>query len=208
MQIDSHNSQIAAVILAAGASTRMGTPKQLLEWQGRSLLRSITETAIAADCDPIIIVLGASSDRMQAEIIDLPVQIVNNPEWQTGMGSSIRTGIQALLDRNMDVNAAILLLCDQPFVSVQIIRQLRSIYATTHQSIVASSYRNTIGVPALFDRQLFPELLKLDCAEGAKRVIKNHPNATATIDFPQGSIDIDTPKDYQQILSNLPMSAG
>ncbi|WP_310483615.1 nucleotidyltransferase family protein [Chamaesiphon sp. VAR_48_metabat_403] len=219
MQIDRPPSQIAAVILAAGASTRMGTPKQLLEWQGRSLLRSITETAIAANCDPIIIVLGASSDsakrrhsqRIQAEIIDLPVQIVNNPEWQTGMGSSIRTGIQALLvqlcctggNRNMDVNAAILLLCDQPFVSPQIIRQLRSTYDATHQSIVAASYQDTIGVPALFDRQLFPELLKLTCAEGAKVVIKNHLNATVTIDFPQGSIDLDTPQDYQQILNNL-----
>lgn len=97
MQIDRPPSQIAAVILAAGASTRMGTPKQLLQWQGRSLLRSIVETAIAADCDPIIIVLGASSDLVQAEISDLPVQVVNNPEWRTGMGSSIRTGIQALL---------------------------------------------------------------------------------------------------------------
>ena len=207
MPFDRHNSQIAAVILAAGASTRMGTPKQLLQWQGRSLLRSITKTAIAADCEPIIIVLGAFSDRIQAEVIDLPVQIVNNPEWQTGMGSSIRTGIKALLDRNMDVKATILLLCDQPFVSPQTIGRLRSIYDTTHQSIVAASYQDTIGVPALFDRQLFPELLKLDCAEGAKIVIKNHLNATATIDFPQGAIDLDTPMDYQQISINFVTSS-
>ncbi len=204
MQIDRSPSQIAAVILAAGASTRMGTPKQLLQWQGRSLLRSITETAIAADCDPIIVVVGASSDLIGAEVSDLPVQIVNNPQWQTGMGSSIRMGIQTLLvNRNTNVKAAILLLCDQPFVSPQIIWQLRSVYDATHQSIVASSYQNTIGVPALFDRQLFSELLKLDRAEGAKVVIKNHLNATATIDFPQGSIDLDTPQDYQQILSNF-----
>ena len=203
MQIDRTPSQIAAVILAAGASTRMGTPKQILQWRGKSLLRSITETAIAADCDPIIVVLGASGDRIQAQIIDLPVQIINNPQWQTGMGSSIRNGIQALLDRNPNVRAAILLLCDQPFVSPQIIWQLRSVYDATNQSIVASRYQDTIGVPALFDRQLFPELLKLDCAEGAKVVIKNHLNTTATIDFPQGSIDLDTPQDYQQILSNF-----
>jgi molybdenum cofactor cytidylyltransferase len=81
MQFDRQNSQIAAVILAAGASTRMGTPKQLLQWQGRSLLRSITETAIAAYCDPIIVVLGASSDLIQAEVIDLPVQVVNNSDY-------------------------------------------------------------------------------------------------------------------------------
>ena len=156
MQIDRTPSQIAAVILAAGASTRMGTPKQILQWRGKSLLRSITETAIAADCDPIIVVLGASGDRIQAQIIDLPVQIINNPQWQTGMGSSIRNGIQALLDRNPNVRAAILLLCDQPFVSPQIIWQLRSVYDATNQSIVASRYQDTNGVPALFDRQLFP----------------------------------------------------
>jgi molybdenum cofactor cytidylyltransferase len=211
MQLDRPPSQIAAVILAAGASTRMGTPKQLLEWRGRSLLRSITETAIAADCDPIIVVVGASSDsakrrlrqRIQAEIIDLPVQIVNNPQWQTGMGSSIRTGIQALIDLNPAVEAAILLLCDQPFVSSQTVWQLRSVYDDTHQSIVAARYQDTIGVPALFDRQLFPELLALDRLAGAKIVIKNHLNAVATIDFPQGSIDLDTPQDYRRILSDF-----
>jgi molybdenum cofactor cytidylyltransferase len=203
MQIDRSSSQIAAVILAAGASTRMGTPKQLLQWHGKSLLRSITETAIAADCDPIIIVLGASGDKIQAEVSDLPVQIVTNPEWQTGMGSSIRTGIQALVDRNMDVKATILLLCDQPFVSPQTIWQLRSIYDATHQSIVASSYQNTIGVPALFDRHLFSELLKLHQLEGAKTVIQRYLNTVETIDFPQGSIDLDTPQDYQSIASTL-----
>ncbi len=208
MQIDRSPSQIAAVILAAGASTRMGTPKQLLQWQGKSLLRSITETAIAADCEPIIIVLGAYGDKIQAEVSDLPVQIVNNPEWETGMGSSIRTGIQALVvqlcctggNRNMDVKATILLLCDQPFVSPQTIWQLRSIYDATHQSIVASSYQNTIGVPALFDRHLFSELLKLHQLEGAKTVIQRYLNTVETIDFPQGSIDLDTPQDYQLIL--------
>jgi molybdenum cofactor cytidylyltransferase len=206
MQFDRQNNQVAAVILAAGASTRMGTPKQLLQWQGRSLLRSITETAIAANCSPVIVVLGAYSDRIQAEVIDLPVQVVNNPEWQTGMGSSIRMGIQALLDLNMDVKAAILLLCDQPFVSPQIIQQLRSIYDATHQSIVASSYQDTIGVPALFDRQLFSELLELNQLEGAKTLIQRHLNAVETIDFPQGSIDLDTPKDYQWILNVFPIS--
>jgi molybdenum cofactor cytidylyltransferase len=145
--------------------------------------------------------LGASGDKIQAEVSDLPVQIVTNPEWQTGMGSSIRTGIQALVDRHPAVEAAILLLCDQPFVSPQIIWQLRSIYDATHQSIVASSYQNTLGVPALFDRHLFSELLELDRLEGAKTVIKRYLDTVETIDFPQGSIDIDTPQDYQFILS-------
>jgi molybdenum cofactor cytidylyltransferase len=208
MQVDLHNSQVAAVILAAGASTRMGRPKQLLEWQGGSLLRSITETAIAADCYPIIVVLGAYSDLIQSEVIDLPVQVVNNPEWQAGMGSSIRTGIKALLDLKTDAKAAVLLLCDQPFVSPQIIRQLRSSYDVTHQPIVASSYQDTIGVPALFDRKLFSELLGLNQLEGAKILIQRHLSTVKTIDFLQGSIDLDTPKDYQWVLNNFPISSS
>ncbi len=202
MQSDRQHSQIAAVILAAGASTRMGTPKQLLQWQGRSLLRSITETAIAANCRPVIVVLGAYSEQIQAEVIDLPVHVVNNPEWQTGMGSSIRRGIQALLDRNTAVEATILLLCDQPFVSQETIHQLRSIYDSTHQSIIASAYRNTIGVPALFQKKLFSELVELHQLEGAKTVIQRHLNTVETLDFPQGAVDIDTPKEYQLMLSD------
>jgi molybdenum cofactor cytidylyltransferase len=131
---------------------------------------------------------------------------VNNPEWPTGMGSSMRMGIQAFLDLNMDVKATILLLCDEPFVSLQIIQQLRSSYDATHQSIVASSYRDTIGVPALFDRQLFSELLELNQLEGAKTLIQHHLNAVEIIDFEKGSIDLYTPKDYQWILNNFPIS--
>jgi molybdenum cofactor cytidylyltransferase len=153
--------KIAAIILAAGASNRMGTPKQLLPWQGRSLLRSITETAIAAHCHPIIVVLGAYSVQIKPEVRNLPVQVVDNPEWQMGMGSSISKGIQALLNQDIVVDATILLLCDQPLVSLHTIQQIRSIYETTHQPIVASTYDKTIGVPALFHTKLFPELADL-----------------------------------------------
>jgi molybdenum cofactor cytidylyltransferase len=202
MPSNHNNSQIAAVILAAGASTRMGRPKQLLPWQGRSLLRSITETAIAADCRPIIVVLGACSEQIRGEVCDLPVQVVENPEWQTGMGSSIRQGIQALLHRNTAVEAAILLLCDQPCVSQQTIQQLQSIYRLTNRAIVASAYQHTVGVPALFQAKLFPELIDLDQLEGAKTVIQRHLDGVETLDFPQGMIDIDTPDDYQWLLSS------
>jgi molybdenum cofactor cytidylyltransferase len=195
------NSQIAVVILAAGASTRMGTPKQLLPFQGRSLLRSITETAIAADCRPIFVVLGAYMEQIQTQVSDLPVQVVQNREWQTGMGASIRIGIQALLHHTPAVEAAIFLLCDQPFVSPQIIRQLRSRYDATHQLIIASMYQNTLGVPALFDSTLFPELVGLNQLEGAKTVIQRYMDAVAIVDFPQGAIDVDTPQDYQECLA-------
>jgi molybdenum cofactor cytidylyltransferase len=196
-------SQIAAIILAAGASTRMGTPKQLLPWQGRSLLRSITETAISAHCHPIIVVLGAYSVQIQPEVRNLPVQVVDNPEWQIGMGSSISKGIQALLDQDIVIDATILLLCDQPLVSLHTIQQMRSIYEATHQPIVAATYDKTIGVPALFHAKLFSELADLHQLEGAKIVIQRHLSSVATFDFPQGAIDIDSPQEYQLLLKQF-----
>ncbi|MEM1255211.1 MAG: nucleotidyltransferase family protein [Cyanobacteria bacterium P01_H01_bin.21] len=194
----SQQKTIAAVILAAGASTRMGTPKQLLPYQGKSLLKRITETAISADCKPVVVVLGANDNFIHPEISNLPVAIVKNSEWQTGMSSSIRCGIQALIRVSNSVKAAVILLCDQPFVSAETINQLKITYRSTHQSIVASTYQNTVGVPALFDAKLFLELISLTQAEGAKKVIQRHIDSVATVRFPQGAIDIDTPNDYQQ----------
>lgn len=196
-------SQIAAIILAAGASTRMGTPKQLLPWQGRSFLRSITETAIGAHCHPIIVVLGAYSAQIKPEVCNLVVQVVDNPEWQMGMGSSISKGIQALLSQNLVIDAAILLLCDQPLVSMHTIQQMQSIYEATHQPIVASAYEDTVGVPALFHAKFFPELANLQQSEGAKVVIQRHLASVVTFDFPQGAIDIDSPQEYQVMLKRF-----
>jgi molybdenum cofactor cytidylyltransferase len=200
MPLPRRNSAIAAVILAAGASTRMGTPKQLLQFQGRSLLRTVTETAIAADCDPIYVVLGAYFNQIQSEVSALPVHIVENREWQMGMGASICSGIQALPTQTPDVEAAILLLCDQPFVSPQLIEQLKSLHYSSRQPIVASIYQNTIGVPALFHSTLFSELVSLPLSEGAKTLIQRHQNKVMTIDFALGAIDLDTPEDYQRYL--------
>jgi molybdenum cofactor cytidylyltransferase len=205
MPSDLSSSKIAAVILAAGASTRLGKPKQLLQWQGQTLLRSIAETAIAADCSPIVVVLGAYNEQIRAEVSDLPVQVVENSRWQMGIGSSIAAGVQALLHHSNTVSAAILLLCDQPLVSWQTIQQLKSIYYFTNKPIVASSYQNTIGVPALFQAQLFPELVKLQPFAGAKSVIQRYLDVVEILDFPSGEVDIDTPQDYQWALSNFLM---
>jgi molybdenum cofactor cytidylyltransferase len=196
-------AKIAAIILAAGASTRMGTPKQLLMLQGKSLLRRVTETAIAADCSPVVVVLGAGSDRIRDEVSHLPVKIVENPEWRTGMGSSVRSGIHTLHNTAPEVDAAILLLCDQPFVTVQTMHQLILHYRLTQQPIVASTYQGIVGVPTLFDAKFFGELSSLSQAEGARAMIQRHQDSVVTVEFPQGAIDIDTPSDYQRCLEQF-----
>src|SRR4028118_1557934 len=109
-----NSSTIGLIILAAGASTRMGTPKQLLTYRGCSLIRHMAEVAIASVCQPIAIVLGANGERIKPEISQLPLQIVENQQWQEGMSSSIQVGLEALLAVNQHLDAVAIALCDQP----------------------------------------------------------------------------------------------
>jgi molybdenum cofactor cytidylyltransferase len=194
-----NSSTIGLMILAAGASTRMGTPKQLLLYQGRSLICHITEVALASVCQPIAVVLGANANRIKPEVSSLPVQIVENHQWEEGMSSSIRVGLEALLAMNQNLEAVAIALCDQPFVSSQTLNQLVEAYHFTGKPIIASEYAGTLGVPVLFSHTLFSELMSLKSTEGAKQVIRKHIHDVFTVPFPEGVIDIDTPKDYEQL---------
>ncbi|MFE1746883.1 NTP transferase domain-containing protein [Coleofasciculus sp. H7-2] len=189
---------VGLIVLAAGASTRMGTPKQLLLYQGRSFLRHTAEIAIASICQPIVVVLGANAERMKPEVNLLPVQIVENPQWAEGMSSSIRVGIEALANLNQNLEAVAIALCDQPFISSQLLNQIVEAYHLTRQPIIASEYAGSLGVPALFSRTLFPELMSLKTTVGAKQIIKKYSSEVFRLPFPEGVIDIDTPKDYQK----------
>ena len=199
--VDKYNQNIGIVILAAGASTRMGTPKQLLRYQEHSLLRHTIEVAIASVCRPIIVVLGAYAQLIQPEISQLPVQIVENLQWNQGMSSSIRVGIQELKTYYPEVKAVIVTLCDQPFISTEIINQLAITYHSTNQPIIACEYAETLGVPALFSDRLFWELVTLQNGEGAKQVIKKHSQEVFGISFPEGATDIDTPEEYAELFT-------
>lgn len=189
---------VGIVILAAGASTRLGTPKQLLPLHGRSFLRHAAETALASVCQPIIVVLGAYAERLRQEVENLPVQVVENLRWAEGMSSSVGAGIAALEATSDKISAVVLTLCDQPFVSAQVINQLVKAYHVTGKPIVASEYAGTLGVPALFSRTFFSELKALTRGEQAKKVIRKHAHEVFGVPFPEGAIDIDTPNDYEQ----------
>jgi molybdenum cofactor cytidylyltransferase len=177
----------------------MGTPKQLLSHQGRSLIRCIADVAIASVCDPIVVVLGANAEQIYPELTSLPIKVVENMQWTAGMTTSIRSGIQFLNSLAERIEAVVITLCDQPFISAQLIDQLAEMYRNTHKPIVASEYANTIGVPALFDKALFPELTTLTTTEGAKQVIQRHQHQVGRIPFPKGVLDLDTPEDYQKL---------
>ena len=194
-----NSSTVGLIILAAGASTRMGTPKQLLAYRGCSFIRHMAEVAIASVCQPIVVVLGANAEQIKPEISQLPVQIVENQQWAEGMSASIRVGLEALLAVNQNLEAVAIALCDQPFVSPQTLDRIVEAFHSTGKPIIASEYAGTLGVPVLFSRSLFSELMALKSNEGAKQLIKKHIHEVFSVPFPEGSIDIDTPTDYEQL---------
>lgn len=197
--VDTTESNIAIIILAAGASTRMGTPKQLLPYHGRSLLSQTIESAIASVCKPVVVVLGANAVQIRSEINAASITIVENPDWHLGISSSIRRGILSLTANSQAIDAAIITVCDQPFLSTEIINHLVTAYYSTKKPIIACQYADTLGVPVLFSHIFFSELAVLSEDVGAKKLIKTHSKEVFSIPFPLGAIDIDTPKDYQQL---------
>jgi molybdenum cofactor cytidylyltransferase len=194
-------SAIAIVILAAGASTRMGVPKQLLPYRGRTLVRQAVEAALGSTCRPVVVVLGAKADQIQPELEEYSVQIVQNPHWAEGLGSSIRAGVEALVSGADPPEAVVLALCDQPRVCSDDIQALATAYASTKHPVIASQYAGTLGVPALFAQPVLPELLRLAGDAGAKQVIQRHLATVWPVPCPHAAIDLDTLVDYEAIRS-------
>jgi molybdenum cofactor cytidylyltransferase len=192
--------KIGVILLAAGSSSRMGQSKQLLSVGEESMLVKMVKVSLRAGASPLIVVLGSEENVHREVIEDFPVDVVSNPLWSTGMGSSLKCGIDHLITKFEDVDAAIVLVCDQPHVSSKYIQSIIERYEITKRSIVASFYAGSSGVPVLFDKSLFPELLNLSDEEGAKKLLKQYPRHIELVDFPEGSIDLDTPSDYEQFL--------
>lgn len=193
---------IGLILLAAGASKRLGKPKQLLRFRGETLLGRIVKTALASDCRPIIVVLGARAEKLKPEIEEFDVKIFENSDWEKGMGTSIRIAAESLLEDFPETSGAILTVCDQPFVSTELIEQMTENFRSSEALIVACSYNNTLGVPALFRRRLFPELAALESDEGAKKIIYKHLENVVEVPFEAGVFDVDTEQDYLNLIKS------
>ncbi len=189
---------IGLIILAAGSSSRLGQPKQNLVFQGSTLLQRTIKAALAADCQQIAVVLGANAPVIERTIADQPVQILHNFNWEAGMSSSINCGLASLLKTTPQLQSVILMLCDQPFADTAIINQLIQASAN-NKLLVACNYNGTIGVPSLFDKSYFKELLALQGHEGAKKLLLKYKDEVHTIPFPLGMIDIDTIGDFERL---------
>jgi molybdenum cofactor cytidylyltransferase len=148
----------------------------------------------------VIVVLGSSAEAVRPELSGLPVEVAYNPEWSAGLGSSIRAGIQ-VLDRDPRVAAAVLLVCDQPRLDPDRIRALRDTFADAGGRIVACAYAGTLGVPAIFPRSRFPDLLGLGDDQGAKTLLLRDPSEVIGVDWPDGAFDVDTAEDLGRLHS-------
>jgi molybdenum cofactor cytidylyltransferase len=193
------SKKTALILLAAGNSSRMGTAKQLLAFQGQPLIRHAAQQGILAGCSPIIVVLGAREAEIRVALTELPVEVVVNDRWSEGMGTSIQTGLRALEGRELE--GAILALADQPFVGPDYLQRLVAAHSETGSSIVASGYSGTVGVPVFFSTESFPWLMTLKPAEGCKGVIMAHLSEALLLDCPEAALDIDTPEDYAKLLA-------
>jgi molybdenum cofactor cytidylyltransferase len=191
--------KIGAVILAAGGSSRLGQPKQLLMFRGEPLVVRAVRAATEAHCAPVVVVVGDTGNAIRHELRETSSVIVENPEWQHGLGTSIRRGLEYLTESTPTGDGAILLACDQPLVKASTLTALIAGQDKTRKPIVVSSYANTLGVPAFFDRSCFEALIALPDDSGAKSLISARPNDVAAIPFEEGAIDIDTPADWERL---------
>lgn len=189
---------VAGVILAAGASRRFGAPKQLAEFAGQPLVQRACDTALAADLQPVVAVLGAHAPAVASALDDSPVHCLVNEQWATGMASSVRVGVDyiARLHR-VQVDAVAILLADQPLVDAAHVRALCTQRVRARVDIAATRYGQALGAPAVFARALFDRLCALSGDRGAGAIIRAHKSLIA-LTCEMGALDIDRPEDLER----------
>ncbi|OAI03535.1 nucleotidyltransferase family protein [Methylomonas methanica] len=187
---------VYAVILAAGASSRMGSPKQLLVWQGRPFLAHAIGSARSVLAERIVVVLGANAEAIKAAIDLYDVSVALNPDWADGMAGSIRAGIQALPAK---ADAVLLMLCDQPLINAAHLQSLLQAWQHAPERIVVSQYAESFGVPAVFPAAYFAQLAGLTGDRGAKPLLMQFEETLVKVPLQEAELDIDTQGDYQRL---------
>lgn len=188
-----------AAILAAGASTRLGAPKQLLDFRGRPLLQHILDEAQSLPLAVSVLVLGAHAAEIRAAVSPGSFRVVVNEQWQGGIAGSIRVAVTEALAACPDLENLLFLLSDQPFVTTPLLSELLDLQTQTGLPIAACRYGDTLGVPAVFSNKMFPELLLLQGDNGAGRLIRQHAGEVAVLPFESGAVDVDTEEDYRRL---------
>ncbi len=194
---------IAIILLAAGASTRMGQPKQLLPWKSTSLLGDAIRKAKTSKAKSVVVVLGANMESIRKEILENDVEIIENRYWESGLGSSIACGTDFLLKEKNKPNGILIMLADQPMIDTTYLNAMMAAFDQEQKVIIATAYENRAGVPALFPDNYYEELTKLDDDFGAKKIIDNYKENVSILDLGQITVDIDTISDYKKLNKGL-----
>lgn len=196
-------AKIPILLLAAGGSTRMGKPKQLLPWGNQTLIEHQIETLLKTD-HPVHVVIGSNSDLIIPVIQKYPINIFINSDWESGMASSISLGISQIIQKNLDANGVLITLLDQPLITTSYLEKMLDDFQSGLQQILVShSASGWTGVPVLFDKFYFKELTELSHDEGAKKIVKRHEEYVIFLEGGELLEDMDTPETYQQLLKNL-----
>jgi len=191
---------IAAILLAAGSSSRLGRPKQLLDFQGETLIVRALRLAQEAGAHPLITVLGAHHEEIWAAVSGKNVVPVINSAWNQGIATSIHAGMRALEGLNPELSGVLILTCDQPLLTANHLRALlESFYAQATPCCIASAYAGTLGIPAVFPRSAFVDLYALRGDKGARLLFRDPSRPVIEIPFPGGEVDIDLPCDLAHL---------
>jgi len=193
-------SKIAVVILAAGASKRMGQPKQLLKWGNETLITHTIKTALKLNSDAIYVVLGSNFQIIKKTIHHLPITILNNNNWEYGLGTSIACASKYIQEQKPIIDAVLFILADQPFITCNYLNELISCFSPHKKQIIASFYQNRkFGVPAIFDTFYLNQLSKLNDDFGARHILKENESFVKSLKPPVKNVDLDFKEDYERL---------
>lgn len=192
--------KVAALLLTAGSSSRMGEPKALLSWGPKTVIQHILDQIQEAGLEKVLLVTGAHHQEIQTAFRGEPIPICYHRDWELGMGSSISKGIQAIEQQFVGVSAVLVLLVDQPLISSAYLRELTTAHSRNSNAIIASDYGDFAGVPALFPREFWDALKQIPTGQGAKGLIARFREQCSILNPAEAIVDIDTPEAYQQAL--------
>jgi molybdenum cofactor cytidylyltransferase len=179
----------------------MGKPKQLLPYKNTTLLGLTVDTALASGAAFVVVVLGSETEKSVSILKDRPVQVVINSGWKSGMGSSLKSGLDYIIQNMPQVAGVVVMVCDQPFITAAHLFELPAKSHSSGQPIAATRYANTLGVPAYFDYDLVSDLMKIDDQDGAKKFIQQNLPKTVWVELEAAQIDLDTPEDYSNFMN-------
>ena len=194
---------IAIILLAAGASSRMGTIKQLLPWKGSVLINHMLEVACSSIATEVVLILGANAKEIKQVLVpQAGVSIIGNESWANGLGKSLSRGMEYIMEKHAGIAAVLVMLCDQPLIEAGYLNRMITSFHEGKGQIIATAYGDHKGVPALFSARYFTELQSLGNDFGARELLKKHQDEIYPLSAGNILLDIDTPQDYERLLGD------